>query len=155
MCNIHNKNKNFIEIIDSMPKELKKKLYVPQFGEKYYFPILGDARFDWNCWEGTDEDIEILQLGLVCKTSKHATELADVMLGISSEHKAYKPKRDQIYWYPVLDERLIELERWDGDDFDIDNLYYGLVCKTEEQAEALAKELLAALRNYRSDWGEW
>lgn len=146
-------DKKFTEITGGMPKKLKDKLYVPQLGEKYYSPTLDDGKFWWDYWEGTDEEIEFLQLGLVCQTSEYASELADIMLEVSSGHKTFRPRNNQIYFHPVLEKKLIEAEVWYGDEFDIDNLYYGLVCKTEEQAKALAKELLATLWDYRSDRG--
>lgn len=160
MCNngmvalMRKENKNFIKVTGGVPKKLKEILYVPQFGDKYFFPCLEDGRFCWTCWEGTDEDVERLQLGLVCSSCRYAAELAGVMLGISDQNRAYKPRRGQIYYHPVLEKRLIEIERWEGDDFDIDSLYYGLVCRTEAQAKALARELFTTLWDYRIGWGE-
>ena len=146
-------DKKFIEVTGGMPKELKNMLYVPQFGEKYYLPHLGDVRFLWNTWEGTDEDLECLQLGLVCKTSILAESLADVLLSVVKHNKKYRLKEGEIYYRPILEKRMVEIEAWRNDDFDDEYKCYKLVCRTKAQAERWAKELFAALWKYRSYWG--
>lgn len=143
------REKTFKEVTGGIPKGLAKTLYVPQHGDKYYIPCLDDDRCCWNEWAGDDEEVELLELGLVCRTGQEATDLAEVLLYTLEDNRVYKPKMHRFYYYPLLNKDLVEIEGWRCTEFDVSNLFYGLVCPTKDKAYELAKTLFKTLWNYR------
>ena len=56
--------------------EVKKKPWVPKYGEVYYWPstIRQEVRIEWFNWRGDAFDLAMKALGMVYKTKKEALE---------------------------------------------------------------------------------
>lgn len=62
----------------------------PQDGKQYYVPRItaySENMYAIYCWDGDDYDKEHYRMGLVCKTSAEATELAKKMLAVAKESR--------------------------------------------------------------------
>lgn len=61
----------------------------------------------------------------------------------------WKPQEDEKYYVPFIATKPINMydeHYWENDDVDIERYRMGLVCKTEEEAVAMTKKMLAAVQ---------
>lgn len=74
--------------------------------------------------------------------------LAGILTGETEVVKLpWKPKMRERYYYPIPSDRdLWESCLWVGDNYDNNRFSRGLVCKTEEEAVELARQMLAVVK---------
>ncbi len=61
----------------------------------------------------------------------------------------WKPQKDEKYYVPFIATKPINMydeHYWENEDVDIKRYRMGLVCKTEEEAVAMTKKMLAAVQ---------
>ena len=79
--------------------------------------------------------------------------LAGILTGETEVVKLpWKPKMRERYYYPIPSDRdLWESCLWVGDNYDNNRFSRGLVCKTEEEAVELARQMLAVVKEDKNN----
>ena len=79
--------------------------------------------------------------------------LAGILTGETEVVKLpWKPKMRERYYYPIPSDRdLWESCLWVGDNYDNNRFSRGLVCKTEEEAVELARQMLAVVKEGKNN----
>lgn len=132
------------------------KMFGVELGE--VFKVTDDTYGAYQLYHRFTESngIEISDDGVTWERAK-AIVLKCLLMGDARIVKLpWKPKMRERYYYPIpSDKDLWESCLWVGDNYDNNRFSRGLVCKTEEEAVELARQMLAVVKEGKNNGKEY
>lgn len=129
------------------------KIFGVELGES--FKITSDTRGVYQNYYRFSENnyFETSYDGVEWKMTIAAVLLKHILMGdIRIVKLPWKPKMRERYYYPIPSDRdLWESCLWVGDNYDNNRFSRGLVCKTEEEAVELARQMLAVVKEGKNN----
>lgn len=129
------------------------KMFGVELGES--FKITSDTQGDYqNYYRFTENNcIEFSDDGVEWKMTTAAVLLKDILMGdIRIIKLPWKPQKGTPYYIPCIvaqPEYMYSVNYWSNDDYDKEYYRMGLVCKTSEEAIALAEKMLDTVKGLR------
>lgn len=129
------------------------KMFGVELGES--FKITSDTQGDYqNYYRFTENNcIEFSDDGVEWKMTTAAVFLKDILMGdIRIIKLPWKPQKGETYYIPCImtqPKYMYSTLWWSNDDYDKEYYRMGLVCKTSEEAIALAEKMLDTVKELR------